>query len=74
MRKDFGKRIQYSVFECDISKERFRKLYGQMEKIVGNLKDGSVRIYMLDSEAQKKTMVIGQEPIDRTEKKEIIFI
>ena len=44
--KDFGQRVQYSVFECQVSEAQFESLRARLLKIV-NEKEDSLRIYRL---------------------------
>lgn len=43
---DFGKRVQYSVFEADLTKEQLKKMIKVALKIIHQEKD-SLRIYRL---------------------------
>lgn len=74
--EDYGTRIQYSVFECDITEKRFRKLYGEICKMTEGLEDGSVRFYFLCANCQPRMRLIGQEKPSafRTGKEDIIII
>ncbi|MGH2544089.1 MAG: CRISPR-associated endonuclease Cas2, partial [Ardenticatenaceae bacterium] len=44
--KDFGARVQYSVFECDLSLEQFAQLRQRLRALVVP-KDDDVRFYFL---------------------------
>jgi len=57
---DYGKRVQFSVFECDIEKERYKKLYRELVKLLDGAENAGVRIYFIDKAAQEKTVVIGE--------------
>ena len=41
--ENYGKRIQYSVFECDLDEAGYRKLYREIVKATVDMDDGSVR-------------------------------
>lgn len=43
---DFGKRVQYSVFECDLSREQIKDLTQKALKQI-NLEEDSLRIYRI---------------------------
>lgn len=43
---DFGKRVQYSVFECDLSKEQIKKMTQMALKQI-DLQEDSLRIYRM---------------------------
>lgn len=57
--ENYGKRIQYSVFECDIDEKRFLKLYAEMLKECEGMADGSVRIYYICKNCSPKMRQIG---------------
>ncbi len=55
--KDFGFRIQKSVFECRMDRRAKEELIGVLEKL--NLKTGFVKIYRL--EYSWKNCVVGEQ-------------
>ena len=57
--KDYGSRVQYSVFELQISDAQLEKLLGQVEKVI-NAADDNVRYYTLCNSCVKKVIVQGQ--------------
>ncbi len=56
----YGKWTQYSVFECFLTKIQFAKLKVQVEQLIKQQED-SVRIYVLDAHAIRKTITYGSE-------------
>jgi len=56
---NYGKRVQYSVFECDIDAQRCEKLYKELEKITGGTEDGNIRFYYINSADKGRHKVIG---------------
>ena len=56
----YGKWTQYSVFECFLTAVQFAKLQIQIEKLIKPNED-SVRVYMLDTKAIKRTITYGSE-------------
>lgn len=60
MLSGYGKWTQYSVFECFLSAVQFAKLQTQVEKLIKPAED-SVRIYVLDAGALKRTIAYGSE-------------
>jgi CRISPR-associated protein Cas2 len=54
----YGKWTQFSVFECFLTSMQFAKLQIQLEKLV-KPDDDSVRIYVLDAGAVKRTIAYG---------------
>jgi len=60
MLSGYGKWTQYSVFECFLTAMQFAKLQTQFETLIKPEED-SVRIYVLDAGAVKRTMTYGSE-------------
>ncbi|MEB3214195.1 MAG: CRISPR-associated endonuclease Cas2 [Leptolyngbyaceae bacterium] len=56
----YGKWTQYSVFECFLTAVQFAKLQTQLECLIKPNED-SIRIYVLDAGAVKRTMTYGSE-------------
>lgn len=55
----YGRRVQYSVFECCIDEKRIQKLNTEFQQMAGNLTDGSILIYPLCSSCESKKIIIG---------------
>jgi CRISPR-associated protein Cas2 len=55
---DFGKPVQYSVFECLLDKEQKKLLFQKIQKKV-KPKIDSLRIYLICNECVKKVKIIG---------------
>ncbi len=64
--KDFGDRVQYSVFECLLDKNLFDRLTGRMENIIKDDED-SVRIYTLCAGCEQNIIIMGTGDISKTE-------
>ncbi|HEY9801264.1 CRISPR-associated endonuclease Cas2 [Anabaena azotica] len=60
MLSGYGKWTQYSVFECFLNAVQFAKLKVQMENLIKPSED-SIRIYVLDAGAVRKTITYGSE-------------
>jgi CRISPR-associated protein Cas2 len=60
MLSGYGKWTQYSVFECFLTSVQFATLQAAMEKLIKPNED-SVRIYVLDAGAIKRTITYGSE-------------
>ena len=60
MLSGYGKWTQYSVFECFLTAMQFVKLQQQIENLLKSTED-SVKIYVLDSGAVKRTITYGSE-------------
>ena len=56
--KDFGDRVQYSVFECNLNQELLDLMVDRVEKIVDPEAD-SVRIYTLCAACNRIIKIIG---------------
>ncbi|MCR5324945.1 MAG: CRISPR-associated endonuclease Cas2 [Lachnospiraceae bacterium] len=57
--EDYGKRVQYSVFECNLNDKRFTELYSKMVKLTTDMDEGSVIFYPMCSKCADKVQVIG---------------
>lgn len=56
--KDYGVRIQYSIFEADISADRVQSLIDRVERYMDATVD-KIRIYTLCSTCNGKTTSVG---------------
>ena len=57
--EDFGERVQYSVFECDLEQEHLERLQRRLDKIVEEEQD-SVRFYLLCARCESSVEVMGR--------------
>jgi CRISPR-associated protein Cas2 len=59
--KNWGRRVQYSVFECDLSDKHAR----QMEKALKKLISGcdSIRIYRVCQACRHRSVTVGGIPL-----------
>jgi CRISPR-associated protein Cas2 len=64
--KDFGDRVQYSVFECILDSSLLNKMAARIKKIVVQ-EDDSVRIYAICASCEKIVHVIGQGKVSKNE-------
>lgn len=55
----YGMRVQYSVFECCISKKQMEKLYGELLPIMQREPEGNIRIYRICMNCEKQIQIIG---------------
>ncbi len=69
--KDYGERVQYSVFECIIVDEILGKMVKKLLKVIDNDED-SLRIYKLCKDCKSKIDVYGTAHI--TEDKEVYIV
>lgn len=56
--KNFGERVQYSVFEANLTEPQFQKLLFRLEKLL-NEKEDRLRIYTICDACMKKVQVKG---------------
>jgi CRISPR-associated protein Cas2 len=56
----YGRRVQFSVFECFLSLEEMRQLYENVNKQV-KPKEDNVRFYWISQEAASRVLTIGSE-------------
>jgi len=59
----YGRRVQYSVFECFLTLDEMRKLYQKVERRVKPEED-SVRFYWISKPAVSQVLTIGSPPPD----------
>ena len=56
--KDFGTRIQYSVFECDTDRRALLRLQDRLQKVI-NLGEDTITFYHLCAACEKQIDRIG---------------
>lgn len=56
--KDFGERVQYSVFECRLTDDQLDHLRSRMAKLVDPAED-SVRLYRLCADCVRRIEIQG---------------
>lgn len=55
---DYGERVQYSVFECNLNQKLQNTLLKELKKIINDEKD-SVRIYPMRADSAAQVQVLG---------------
>jgi CRISPR-associated protein Cas2 len=60
--KDYGVRVQYSVFESDITPDEAEKLKKYIAKII-NLREDSVKFYYIDNRCEEKMETLGKKVV-----------
>ena len=58
--KDFGQRVQYSVFECQVTEAQLESLRARLFKIIHKGED-NLRIYRLHSPRERTIESYGQD-------------
>ncbi len=70
----YGVRVQYSVFECDLTEKKFKDLYAELLRLATDLSDGSIRFYYLCGRCSGKVKTIGQISPEREQLQDDIII
>jgi len=60
----YGRRAQYSVFECDISEEKRAKLEGLLRRVLNEDED-DLRMYPLNQADIKRVIIVGRGELNR---------
>lgn len=58
--KDYGQRVQNSVFECEVTEVQYIKLKDALATVMDKSLD-SIRFYTLNRNDNKRVFVIGKE-------------
>jgi CRISPR-associated protein Cas2 len=73
--KNYGLHVQFSVFECDLDKKRYREMFQKLLKLMENCDQGNIRIYSLCSSCQDNIEVIGiPDDQDNQARKDMIYV
>ena len=56
--KGYGTRVQYSVFECDLTAAQLERIGRELRKLI-DLDTDSVRCYLLDEAAKQRIRIVG---------------
>ena len=59
--ENYGRRVQYSVFECRIGKQKMLELYAKLIRLMQDEEEGSIRIYQICTSCEEKIYTIGTE-------------
>jgi len=57
---DYGRRVQYSVFECSLTESALLELLLRLERVIDYGED-SIRCYQLCESCRKKIRIMGKE-------------
>ena len=60
--KNYGRRVQYSVFECDLKRADVERLQRKLRRLI-NTDEDSVRFYFLCESCVHRVQVMGQGEI-----------
>ncbi len=64
--QDFGKRVQYSVFECNLKPVELERLKNRLTPLVKKNED-SIRFYFIGADDVSRIQVIGIGQVTRDE-------
>lgn len=64
--KDFGTRVQYSVFECILTEKVLEKMIEELLRYI-NEEEDSIRIYYLCNGCLKQTQLFGKGKLTEDE-------
>lgn len=70
----YGKRVQYSVFECRVSLQNMKKLYAQLCDLTQDMEEGSILFYPICGSCEKKVMLIGARDEEEKELQEAVIV
>jgi CRISPR-associated protein Cas2 len=56
---DYGKRVQYSVFECRVDAKTLEKLVERLKPFVEGNDSDSIRVYQICENCLKKAVLLG---------------
>lgn len=70
--ENYGQRVQYSVFECRLTKKRYKELYSRLVGLCTDEND-SVRLYVLCENCSAKIRIIGNSKTSIKQEKVIII-
>ena len=59
--ENYGKHIQYSVFECELTKKRLKTLLLLLEDYLKEDPEGNIRIYSICDNCYEKRIVLGKK-------------
>ena len=56
----YGKRVQYSVFECFLTKALYTRLLEELADLMRDQPEGSIRVYYICENCRQKLLQIGE--------------
>jgi CRISPR-associated protein Cas2 len=62
--RNYGTRVQYSVFECDVTDSQLEDLRRELGRLI-DPKEDNLRYYRLCKDCLAQTMVIGDRPLTK---------
>ena len=62
--KNYGERVQYSVFECDLNSAQTKELQGKLGTLINRRQD-SIRYYFLCKGCMEKVSIQGSRGVSK---------
>lgn len=56
---NYGQRVQYSVFECEIPRKSFEQMYQKLAVLMAASEEGNIRLYHLCGKCEEEVREIG---------------
>ncbi len=72
--ENYGKRVQYSVFECDLNQKRYEELYEKLSELMVGETEGNIRFYQICKNCEAKIVTMGMNRDDWSEAEKDLFI
>jgi CRISPR-associated protein Cas2 len=63
--EDYGRRVQYSVFECDIDQRDFDSMVKALQREMRSAEAGDLRLYRICERCVEASLRIGLEEPER---------
>lgn len=57
--KNYGQWVQYSVFECDLTRAQYVRLRSRLDELIREKEGDSIRLYLLCDDCQRKVERVG---------------
>ncbi|MBQ9334124.1 MAG: CRISPR-associated endonuclease Cas2 [Lachnospiraceae bacterium] len=57
--ESYGRRVQYSVFECDISQKQYEQLYQKLAELMSEDVSGNIRFYHICRNCEARIVTMG---------------
>lgn len=63
--EEYGIRVQYSVFECNLKPAEYKKLEENIIKTMAGSNEGNIRIYAICRDCKEKINAIGENDLQK---------
>lgn len=70
----YGRRVQYSVFECRITQKSFEELYKKLALLMLDADDGSIRFYHLCGKCEGEIRELGLPKGDDSDLEDTVIV